>query len=315
MPAARSTGSLLGRVADRIMPVTFVPSSRRSRVAHRRSLERETMRVMDQAIADRIGDTGLANGRRARPSAAAGWQSASDLRSLRSSMTSSRSRRSASVSEREQPIIDREEIELGEFGQEPAIRSVAATDRELVEQARRAHIGGGEAMATRALDKGGGQPRFADPGRARDQQIVVIPNPAARAEAEDDLARQAARRGEIDILERGGIAQLRVPQALRRVAGARGRSIPYRPAGRSGRQNSARRADSRCVADQTPSAIAVRCNAWSFSIVGMCQHRPPRSRSRRADSRASAPDVQGPASSSGSRSCWLMRICSTVRKR
>ena len=70
-------------------------------------------------------------------------------------------------------------------------------------------------MATRALHKGGGEPRFADPGRARDQQIVVIPNPAARAEAQNHLTRQAARRGEIDILERRGVAQLGLPQALR----------------------------------------------------------------------------------------------------
>jgi hypothetical protein len=43
---------------------------------------------------------------------------------------------------------------------------------------------------------------------------VVVPNPAARAEAQDDLALQSARRREIDVLERGRIAQPGVPQAL-----------------------------------------------------------------------------------------------------
>jgi hypothetical protein len=45
---------------------------------------------------------------------------------------------------REKPIIDREEIELGVFRQEPGIRSVAATDGELVQEPRRADVGGGE---------------------------------------------------------------------------------------------------------------------------------------------------------------------------
>ena len=52
---------------------------------------------------------------------------------------------------REQPIVDREQIELGEFGQQPGIRSVAATDGEFVQQPRRADVGRGEAVATRAL--------------------------------------------------------------------------------------------------------------------------------------------------------------------
>ena len=58
MPAARSTGSLL--VGGRGSSSHLRPSSG-SRVTHGRSLQRETMRVMDQAIADRIGDTGLAD--------------------------------------------------------------------------------------------------------------------------------------------------------------------------------------------------------------------------------------------------------------
>jgi hypothetical protein len=54
-----------------------------------------------------------------------------DARSLRSSITSSKSRRSASVSGGEQPIIDRDEIELR---QQPGIGAFAATDGQLVQQ-------------------------------------------------------------------------------------------------------------------------------------------------------------------------------------
>jgi len=54
---------------------------------------------------------------------------------------------------REQPIIDRQEIELGQFREQPAIGAVAATDGEVVQEPRRADIRCGEAVATRALTK------------------------------------------------------------------------------------------------------------------------------------------------------------------
>ena len=134
---------------------------------------------MDQAVADRIGDAGLANGGvpRGRRQLAGDERRGAfaaifdDLQQVAAFGIGER---------REQPIIDREEIELGEFREEPRIRSVAATDGEFVQQARRAHVGGGEAVATRALHEGRRQPRFPDPGRAGDQQIVVIADPARR---------------------------------------------------------------------------------------------------------------------------------------
>lgn len=43
----------------------------------------------------------------------------------------------------------------------------------------------------------------------------MITNPRARAETQDDLAREPARRGEVHLLERGRIPQLCVSQALR----------------------------------------------------------------------------------------------------
>ena len=55
---------------------------------------------------------------------------------------------------RQQPIVNRQQIELREFGQEPTIGSVAATHGELVQQAGRSHVGGGEAVATGTLDEG-----------------------------------------------------------------------------------------------------------------------------------------------------------------
>ena len=53
----------------------------------------------------------------------------------------------------QQPIVDRQEIEFGQFGEEACVGPVATADRELVQHARRAHIGGREAVPARALDK------------------------------------------------------------------------------------------------------------------------------------------------------------------
>ena len=124
------------------------------------------MRLMDHPVADRIRDAGLANrgvprGRRQL----AGDERRGPLTPIFNDLEQVAAFRIGE--RREQPIIDREEIELGVFHQEPGIGSVAATDRELVQESRGPDVGGGEAMTTRALHKRRRQPRFANPGRAR----------------------------------------------------------------------------------------------------------------------------------------------------
>ena len=89
---------------------------------------------------------------------------------------------------RQEPIVDREQIELGQFREQPRIRPIAATDGQVVQETRRAHVGGREAVPARTLDKRGRQPAFPDARRSRDQEIVLIANPRAGAEAEDRLA-------------------------------------------------------------------------------------------------------------------------------
>jgi hypothetical protein len=67
-------------------------------------------------------------------------------------------------------------------------RIITATDGELVEQARCAHVGGSEAMAARALGEGRSQPALPDPSGPGDQEIVVIANPGAGAASEGHVA-------------------------------------------------------------------------------------------------------------------------------
>jgi hypothetical protein len=84
------------------------------------------MRPMDHAVADRIRDAGLANGGVPRGRR----QLAGDERrgALAPVLNDLQQVPPFRIGERrEEPIIDREEIELGVFRQEPGIRSVAAT--------------------------------------------------------------------------------------------------------------------------------------------------------------------------------------------
>lgn len=151
------------------------------RVAHRRALEGELLRPVDEAIADRVGDAGLADrgmpgGRRPLARDEGGGAFAAVFDDFQEIAA-------FGIGERgEQLVVDRQEIEFGEPGEETRIRAVPATDRQVVEQPRRAHVGRREAMATRALDEGRREPGLPDPRRAGDQESVVVTDPRAGAQ-------------------------------------------------------------------------------------------------------------------------------------
>lgn len=104
---------------------------------------------MNQAVADRIGNARLAD----RRMPCRGRQLAGDERgpSFTPIFDDLEEVTPFGIGERrEQPIINRQQIELGDFREEPGIGSIAATDGEFVEQARRPHIGGREASSVRS---------------------------------------------------------------------------------------------------------------------------------------------------------------------
>ena len=146
---------------------------------------------MNQAVADGVGDAGFAN--RGMPRRR--WQLTGDERGppLTPIFDDLEEVTTFGIGERRQePIVDREQIEFGHFGEQPRIRPIAATDRELMQQARRAHVGRREAVPARALHKRGRQPAFPDAGGTRDQEIVMIANPGAGAETECQRSRETA---------------------------------------------------------------------------------------------------------------------------
>ncbi len=158
---------------------------------------------MDQSVADRIRDAGFADGgapgrrreltgNQRRGPFAPIFQ---DLEQIPPLGVGQR---------REEPIIDGQEIELGQFREQSAIGAGAATDGEVVQEPRRPDIRRREAVATRAVHEGRREPGLADAGRSGDQEMMVIADPAARAEAQDDLAGEASRGAEIDISSDAG---------------------------------------------------------------------------------------------------------------
>jgi hypothetical protein len=58
---------------------------------------------------------------------------------------------------REEPVVDGQQVELGEPRKEAGVGSVAAGHGEFVEEPRHAHVGGGVAAATGTLREGAGQ--------------------------------------------------------------------------------------------------------------------------------------------------------------
>ena len=120
----------------------------------------------------------------------------------------------------------------------------------------------------------------------------MLADPPARAEAQDDVAHEPAGRREIDVLETGRIPELRLPQALREA--------PLLTRGPFRVDQQAEAIFKRQFRVLARAALLVERLGHRRQMQGLeffnrrvCQHTPPRSRWRRARSRASAADGQG----------------------
>ena len=109
------------------------------------------------------------------------------------------------VAERcEHPVVDGEQVELGQPGEQPGVGAVAAADGELVQQARHADVAGGEASAAGPFDERAREEALADAARPGEDQIVALGDPPQVASVRTccRLSRQ------VDGLEVGGMARL-----------------------------------------------------------------------------------------------------------
>ena len=109
---------------------------------------------------------------------------------------------------REHPVVDGEQVEPGQPGEQPGVGAVAAADGELVQQARHADVAGGEATAAGPFDERAREEALADAGGAGHDEVVAFGDPGAGAQRQDLLAAEPAGMGEVDGLEGGGVPQL-----------------------------------------------------------------------------------------------------------
>ena len=103
---------------------------------------------------------------------------------------------------RDHPVVDRQQVEFGQSGQQAGVGSIATTDGYLVQQSRHAHVAGCEAAPAGALHKRAGQVGLPAARRSGDQQVMLILDPVAASEAEYLLAIQTARVLEVNVLKR-----------------------------------------------------------------------------------------------------------------
>jgi len=116
---------------------------------------------------------------------------------------------------REAPIVQNQEIGLAQLREQFAVRAVVARDDQLRQESRQAQIADGVAMAARTLTKRTGQPAFTRPGWPRDEQHPVLPDPVAGRESQELQFVEAALHAKVDILDRRRVAQSRQLQEPR----------------------------------------------------------------------------------------------------
>ena len=107
----------------------------------------------------------------------------------------------------EAPIVEDEQIGAAEIAQEARMASVAARQREVLEQLGNALIEDRAVVAAGLVAERRSQPALADAGRPEQGQIVVGVDPFALDELLEQGAVEAARAAIIDVLDAGLLAQ------------------------------------------------------------------------------------------------------------
>ena len=162
-------------------------------LASRRAFQRDRIRIVDQAVEDGVGDRRVA-------------QIGVPLLARQLAGDDRRARRVAVLDDFEQivaldvgesgqaPVVEDEDVDAGEPREQRRVGAVGAREREFLKEARQAPVDGAVALATRLLAERAGQVGLADAGRAGDQDVAVLDDPATGGELADQ-ARSRSRRG------------------------------------------------------------------------------------------------------------------------
>src|SRR2546426_10628307 len=86
----------------------------------------------------------------------------------------------------ESPVLEHHDVDAGELAEQPQVGAVGVREGELIEESGEAAVESAVALAARLLREGAGDKRLARPGRARDEDLLVLVDPAAGGELADD---------------------------------------------------------------------------------------------------------------------------------
>ena len=115
----------------------------------------------------------------------------------------------------EAEVVEHDEVELGEGGEEFGIGAVAAGDGEVVQQPRQSQVQRGEPVAAGLIGERTGEPGLGNAERSGDEDVEVLAQPAPGGKREDEGLVESAGVAEVDVLDAGvGMAQLRAAQSI-----------------------------------------------------------------------------------------------------
>ena len=102
-----------------------------------------------------------------------------------------------------QPVVDDEELGLGQDVQELRIRAFGMGQGQFLEQPRALKIADREPVAAGSLTQRTGEVGFPGAGRAGDDQVMFLPDPLALGQSQDLAAVQAPARSKVQVLDDG----------------------------------------------------------------------------------------------------------------
>ncbi len=106
------------------------------------------------------------------------------------------------------PVVQNEQIDPGELADEPGVAAVAAGQRQRAEQPGRALIKDREVVPARAVAQRAGDEALAGAAGAGDQAVPMLAHPVATRQPQEQGSVETALCAQINILDRGGLAQL-----------------------------------------------------------------------------------------------------------
>ena len=117
------------------------------------------------------------------------------------------------------PVVHHQHFGLGKRLEQLRVAAVGARDGQRAQQPGDAQVQRAVTVAAGAVGQRAGYPALADAGRAADQDVEVLADPASVGEREDQLLVEAAAVPEVNVLDAGVVLQLGPPQPVGELAG------------------------------------------------------------------------------------------------